>query len=119
MLQNAGFGTIPCGGGGGVANREPGSYIYVCVCHLQILQDSICIYKIKTCLRSGILCTKSVMAKEPQCEKNILKTKENEEGKEQLMQVKHRKKEKKTDHERTMKELYTAIERKPVVTRKD
>ena len=29
MLQNAGFGTIPCGGGGGgvVANREPGSYI--------------------------------------------------------------------------------------------
>ena len=92
--------------------------IYMCVCHLQILQDSICIYKIKTCLRSGILCTKSVMAKEPQCEKNILKTKENEEGKEQLMQVKHRKEEKKTDHERTMKELYTAIERKPVVTRK-
>ena len=30
MLQNAGFGTIPCGGGGGVvANREPGTYI----CH--------------------------------------------------------------------------------------
>ena len=27
MLQNAGFGTIPCGGGG-VANREPGSYIF-------------------------------------------------------------------------------------------
>lgn len=36
--------------------------------------------------------------------KNIPKTKENEEGKEQLMQVKHRKEEKK-DHERTMKEL--------------
>ena len=28
MLQNAGFGTIPWGGRGGVvANREPGSYI--------------------------------------------------------------------------------------------
>ena len=30
MLQNAGFGTIPWGGEGGggvVANREPGSYI--------------------------------------------------------------------------------------------
>ena len=27
MLQNAGFGTIPCGGGGVVANREPGTYI--------------------------------------------------------------------------------------------
>ena len=31
MLQNAGFGTIPCGGGGGVvANREPGTYIDRC-----------------------------------------------------------------------------------------
>ena len=31
MLQNAGFGTIPCGGGGGgvVANREPGSYMTI------------------------------------------------------------------------------------------
>ena len=27
MLQNAGFGTIPWGGGGVVANREPGSYM--------------------------------------------------------------------------------------------
>ena len=39
MLQNAGFGTIPWGGeGGGVANREPGSYIYIlydicCTCY--------------------------------------------------------------------------------------
>ena len=33
MLQNAGFGTITMGGGGGgvVANREPGSYIYIYV----------------------------------------------------------------------------------------
>ena len=32
MLQNVGFGTIPWeGGGGGVANREPGSYIDVCI----------------------------------------------------------------------------------------
>lgn len=51
-------------------------------------------YKIKTCFRSGMLCTKSVLAKEPQCEKNILKAKENEEGKEQLLLVKHRKEEK-------------------------
>ena len=32
MVQKAGFGTIPWGGGGGggvVANREPGSYIYI------------------------------------------------------------------------------------------
>ena len=29
MLQNVGFGTIPWEGGGGVvANREPGSYIF-------------------------------------------------------------------------------------------
>ena len=58
MLQNAGFGTIPCGGGGGgggvVANREPGTYIYIYIdmafgmsyywCHLwttprQLVQD--------------------------------------------------------------------------------
>ena len=36
MLQNAGFGTIPCGGGGVVANREPGTYI--CISHKKWLQ---------------------------------------------------------------------------------
>lgn len=76
-------------------------YIYVCVIYK-------CFKKAFVYTRLKLVCVLESYVRnqwwQKNLEKNIPKTKENEEGKEQLMQVKHRKEEKK-DHERTMKEL--------------